>query len=221
MPVVSSPILYWPLLLLGAYLLGSVPFAQVMAKIKGVDLREVGSGNVGAGNLTKSVGLPWGIAAGVLDGLKGLIPVWLGLRGGLGPGAAGLLGVAAVAGHNWSIFMRGRSGRGLATAFGLIVALHPPFAIWTTGWAIAGWKIGGGFAGFLGWGLLPVLSVALGAPATESLVILLLSAVIIGRRMQGNPDDPMDLPAMMRRAVYDRDLAAQGGGETTEDPVTS
>lgn len=220
MPVVSSPILYWPLFLLAAYLLGSVPFAQVLARFKGVDLRRTGSGNVGAGNLTKSVGLPWGLAAGVLDGLKGLVPVWLGLEGGLGPGAAGLLGVAAVAGHNWSIFMRGRSGRGLATAFGLIVALHPPFAIWTTGWAIAGWKIGGGLAGFLGWGLLPILAVAMGVPATVSIVILLLSVVLIGRRMQGNPDDPMDLASMMRRAVYDRDLAAQSGGETAEDAVT-
>ena len=50
--------------------------------------------------------------------------------------------------------------------------------------------------------------------------ILLLAAVIIGRRMQGKPDDTMDLPAMTSRAVYDRDLVAQGGGETTEDPVT-
>ena len=49
MPGISNPILYWPLLLVGAYLLGSVPFAQVMAKINGLDLREVGSGNVGEG----------------------------------------------------------------------------------------------------------------------------------------------------------------------------
>ena len=117
MPALSSPILYWPLLLLAAYLLGSVPFSQVIARLKGVDLREVGTGNVGAGNLTKNVGLGWGIAAAILDGLKGLIPVWLALRSGLGPGASGLAGVAAVVGHNWSIFMRGRSGRGLATAF--------------------------------------------------------------------------------------------------------
>src|SRR5688572_20410793 len=141
MPVISSPIVYWPLMLLGAYLLGSIPFAQVLARLNGVDLREVGSGNVGAGNLTRTVGAP-----GVLDGLKGLVPVWLALSGGLGVGAAGLVGVCAVIGHNWSIFMRGRSGRGLATAFGMIVALNPALAVWTTGWAVAGWKIGSGIA---------------------------------------------------------------------------
>jgi glycerol-3-phosphate acyltransferase PlsY len=220
MPVISSPILYWPLMLLGAYLLGSVPFAQVLARVNGVDLRTVGTGNVGAGNLTKSVGVAWGIAAGVLDGLKGLVPVWLGLRAGLGPGAAGLIGVAAVAGHSWSIFMRGRSGRGLATAFGLLVALHPPLAIWPAGWAIVGWKIGGGMAGFVGWGLLPIVSIALGAPATESLLILLLAAVLIGRRMQGNPGDAMDRHSMMQRALYDKDLLAERSGEAADDPLT-
>lgn len=211
--------LYWPLLLLGAYVLGSVPFAQVLARVRGVDLRSDGTGNVGAGNLTKTVGRWWGLAAGVLDGLKGLVPVYLSLKAGLGPGAAGLVGVAAVVGHNWSLFIRGRSGRGLATAFGLILALHPPLAIWTTGWAVAGWKIGGGLAGFMGWGLLPIVTVALGDSATESLVVLLLAAVLVGRRMQGNPGDAMDRFSMMRRAIYDRDLVTDGAGETADGPL--
>ena len=219
MPV-ASPILFWPLLLLGAYLLGSIPFAQVLGRLNGYDLRVAGTGNVGAGNLTKLAGLGWGLAAAVLDGLKGLVPVWLCLRGGLGVGAAGLVGLAAVVGHNWSFFMKGRSGRGLATAFGLIVALHPPLAIWTTGWAIAGWKIGGGMAGFIGWGLLPIVTVALGAPVTESLLVLLLAVVLIGRRMQGNPGDAMDRASMMSRAVYDRDLIGDVAGDTADDPLT-
>ena len=218
MPV-ASPIVYWPLLLLAAYVLGSIPFAQVVARAHRVDLRETGTGNVGAGNLTKTVGVGWGLVAGILDGLKGLVPVWLCLRSGLGPGAAGLVGVSAVIGHNWSVFLRGRSGRGLATAFGLIIALHPPLAIWTTGWAIAGWRIGGGVAGFIGWGLLPVVTVALGVSATESLVILLLSTVLMGRRMQGNPTDEMDWSSMTRRAIFDRDLVSEGSAETAEDPL--
>jgi glycerol-3-phosphate acyltransferase PlsY len=220
MSVATSPIVYWPLLLLAAYVLGSIPFAQVLARVRGIDLRAVGTGNVGAGNLTKAAGAGWGLSAGLLDGLKGLVPVWLSLRGGLGPGAAGLVGVVAVVGHNWSVFLRTRSGRGLATAFGLIVALHPPLAIWTTGWAIAGWKIGGGIAGFVGWGLLPIVSIALGGPITESLLILLLAGILIGRRMQGNPGDEMDRTSMMRRAVYDKDLLTDGPGETADNPLT-
>lgn len=220
MPVLSSPIMYWPLLLAGAYLLGSIPFAQVLARLNGVDLRRVGSGNVGAGNLTRIVGVAWGVAAALLDGLKGLVPVWLTLHSGLGPGAAGMIGVSAVVGHNWSIFMRGRSGRGMATAAGLVVALHPALVIWTGGWAVAGWRIGSGLGGFLGWGLLPIVSIALGRPVTESLVILLLSTVLIGRRMQGNIGDDMQTASMMRRAVHDNDLTGGRSAETADDPLT-
>lgn len=220
MPVLSSPILYWPLMLLGAYVLGSIPFAQVMARVKHVDLRSVGTGNVGAGNLTHSVGWSWGVVAAILDGLKGLVPVWLALRGGLGPGAAGLVGVSAVIGHNWSIFMRGRSGRGLATAAGLVVALNPALIVWTAGWSLAGWRIGSGLGGFIGWGLLPVLAIALGAPASESILILFLAVILVGRRMQGNLGDEMDTASMMRRAIYDRDLVTTTSHETADEPLT-
>lgn len=219
MPVLSSPILYWPLLLFAAYVLGSIPFAQILARLNGVDLRSVGSGNVGAGNLTREVGLGWGIAAAILDGLKGFIPVWIALQFGLGPGASGLAGVAAVIGHNWSLIMRGRSGRGLATAFGILLALHPPLIVWTTGWAIAGWKIGGGLGGLVGWGLLPAVAVLLGAPVTESFVLLLLSTILIGRRMQGNPGDATDWASMMRRAVYDKDPVALPEPDRADEPL--
>lgn len=219
MPAVDSPILYWPLLLGAAYVLGSIPFAQVLARVRGVDLREVGSGNVGAGNLTRNVGVGWGIAAAILDGLKGLVPVFVATKFGMGPGAAGLAGVAAVIGHNWSIFMRGRSGRGMATAAGMMVAVNPAGVIWVTGWSLAGWKIGGSLAGFIGWGLLPVVSLALGRPFTETLVVFLLAFVLIGRRMQGNAGDDMDAASMMRRAVYDQDPAVGSQGDTADDPL--
>ena len=152
MPGVESPILYWPLLLLGAYLLGAIPFAQVLAKLNGVDLRKTGTGNVGAGNLSRNVGWAWGTAAAILDGLKGLLPVWLAMRSGLGPGASGVAGVAAVVGHNWSIFMRGRSGRGLATAAGMVVALNLPLVVWTGGWSLGGLEDRKWFGGIPGMG---------------------------------------------------------------------
>ena len=214
------PLLYWPLLLLGAYLLGSVPFAQAMARIKGVDLRQVGSGNVGAGNLAKEVGFGWGAAGGVLDALKGLIPVWIALTAGLGPGASGLAGLAAVVGHNWSIWLRGRSGRGMATSAGLLVVLDPVLMVWIAGWAVAGWRIGSGLGGFLGWGLLPIVSVALGRPPTESLLLLLLSTILVGRRMQGNAEDVRSTVPALKRAIYDQDLVADDYPEPIEDPLT-
>lgn len=212
-------LLFWPLLLVGAYLVGSIPFAQVIARINGVDLRNVGTGNVGAGNLTREVGMGWGLVAGVFDGLKGLLPVLIAREAGLGLGAAGLAGLAAVVGHNWSIWLRGRSGRGLATSVGLVLALDPVLLVWTAGWSMVGWKIGGGLGGFLGWGLLPIVAISLGRPPTESLLLLLLSVVLIGRRMQGNPESPRGTMPALKRALYDQDLVDEFP-ETAEDPLT-
>jgi len=220
MPDISMPILYWPLLLLGAYLLGSVPFAQVLARINGVDLREVGSGNVGAGNLSREVGRGWGAVAAVLDGLKGFFPVWIAREFGLGLGAAGIAGLAAVLGHNWSIWLRGRSGRGLATSAGVLLGLDPVLLVWTAGWSAAGWKIGSGLGGFLGWGLLPIVAVALGRPATESLVLLLLTVVLMARRAQGNRDSPAGRGPALSRMIHDNDGVEESFPCTLEDPLT-
>jgi acyl phosphate:glycerol-3-phosphate acyltransferase len=216
----SMSLVYWPLMLVVAYLLGSIPFAQVIARAKGFDLRRIGSKNVGAGNVTAEIGKAWGTTAAILDGLKGLVPVYLARRWGLGPGAAGMVGLSAVVGHNWSIWMRGRSGRGLATSAGAVVTLDPVLMVWTAGWAVAGWRIGGGLGGFLGWGLLPIVSVALGRPPTQSLFLLLLAAVLIGRRMQGNPDSSREPHMVWRRALYDDDPAVSELTETIDDPLT-
>lgn len=217
----DSPwVLYWPLLLVGAYILGSIPFAQVLGHVRGVDLRQVGSGNVGAGNLTRAAGWPWGAAAAVCDGLKGLLPVLLAQNVGFDKGAAGMVGLMAVIGHNWSIFMKGRSGRGLATSVGMLVILDPVLLVWTTGWSVAGWKIGGGVAGFLGWGLLPIVSATMGRPATESLVLLALSGVLMVRRMQGNPESAPGVRAAMRRAIFDTDPGGEEFPHTADDLLT-
>ena len=220
MPDIATPILYWPLLLVGAYLLGSVPFAQLMARLNGVDLRAVGSGNVGAGNLAREVGAGWGLVAAILDGFKGLFPVWIALEAGLGPGASGMAGVAAVVGHNWSLWLRGRSGRGLAPAVGVLVALDPVLLVWTGAWSLAGWKIGSGLGGFLGWGLLPIVAVAMGRPPTESLLIALLSIVLMSRRAQGNPDAQSGRIPALKRVIYDTDSLVDDFPEPVEGPLT-
>lgn len=217
----DSPwVLYWPLLLAGAYFLGAVPFAQVLARVRGLDLRQVGSGNVGAGNLSRVAGWPWGGAAAILDGLKGLFPVLIAQAMDFSNGFAGMAGLAAIIGHNWSVFMRGRSGRGLATSVGMLLALDPVLMVWTTGWSVAGWRIGGGVAGFLGWGLLPIVSVGLGRPATESILFLALSVVIMSRRMQGNPDSRRGIRPAMRRAIFDTDAGGEDIPQGADDLLT-
>jgi glycerol-3-phosphate acyltransferase PlsY len=187
------------------YLLGAVPFAFLIGRLAGVDLRKVGSGNVGAGNLTRVVGVKAGFAAAILDGFKGLIPVVLLREQLLRPALVAVSGLAIVIGHNWSVFMRGRSGRGLAPSAGVLLGIDPSLIVWPGGWAVAGWKFGGGLCGFLGWASLPVLAVVFQRPAASVLGCLGLSVLMVGRRMQGNPGRLPGIRASLHRAIFDTD----------------
>jgi glycerol-3-phosphate acyltransferase PlsY len=113
--------------ILASYLLGSVPFALVAARIKGVDLRTHGSGNLGATNAIRVLGVGVGVPVLLADVGKGLvsvavIPAALGVEGGALPLVCGL---AAIAGHVWSIFLKFGGGKGVATAAGAFFALAP------------------------------------------------------------------------------------------------
>jgi len=118
-----------------AYLLGSIPFGYLAGKINGVDIRTVGSGNVGATNVFRCVGKGWGIAVFACDFLKGfaaarLLPP-LAVRLGDAPSTAGLAiacAFLAVAGHNWPITLRFKGGKGVATTAGALVGIAP-FAV--------------------------------------------------------------------------------------------
>jgi glycerol-3-phosphate acyltransferase PlsY len=133
-----------------------------------------------------------------------------------------MAGLAAVVGHNWSIVVRGRSGRGLASSVGLLLGLDPVLLVWTGGWAVAGWKVGGGLGGFLGWGMLPLVAMALFRPPNETLLLVLLSLVLMGRRLQGNGLDVTGAEApSLKRIIYDNDLAPEELPDTVEDPLIS
>jgi glycerol-3-phosphate acyltransferase PlsY len=127
-------------ILLG-YLLGSIPFAHIIAtRVAGVDLAKVGSRNIGTRNLTRSLGLGWGLLGGALDFGKGALAMCVGCA--LAPAAYPwwmLAGTAAVAGHNWPVWLRFRGGKGLATAMGAaaFVLLWPELIIVV----ILGWLI--------------------------------------------------------------------------------
>ena len=110
--------------LLGAYLLGAVPFGLLVARAKGIDLRKFGSGNIGATNAMRAVGKPLGILVFVLDAAKGFAPAWF-LRSE-GTGWALGAGCAAVLGHTfppWPGF-HFRGGKGVATGCGVWMALN-------------------------------------------------------------------------------------------------
>jgi glycerol-3-phosphate acyltransferase PlsY len=207
----------WMLAIGGAYLFGAVPFAFLVGIVCGVDLRKVGTGNVGAGNLTRSVGVPAGALAALLDGLKGLVTVLILHKLGIGRAVVSIAGMSVVAGHNWSIFMKGRSGRGLAPSAGVLAGIDFSMLVWPAGWAAAGWKIGGGVGGFIGWSALPVLATVFHKPAPVALATLGLSLLMIFRRMQGNPEHEPGVRAALYRAIFDHDPGEELA--SAEEPV--
>ena len=108
---------------LTGYFCGALPFSLVVGYLRGVDIRRVGSGNVGATNVSRSCGKKWGAVAFALDAFKGFLPVFF-LAPLLGGEAAKVAcGFGAVAGHNWSVFLRFRGGKGTSTSIGVFSAL--------------------------------------------------------------------------------------------------
>ena len=114
------------LLILAAYLLGSVPAAYLAAKwSRGIDIRRVGSGNVGASNLLVSTSKRLGILVTIFDVGKGAAMVWVAHLLGLGIAQQVTVGLAVIIGHNWSIFLRFSGGRGILATLGVIIILVP------------------------------------------------------------------------------------------------
>jgi glycerol-3-phosphate acyltransferase PlsY len=111
--------------IVAAFLLGSFPTGVVFARARGVDLRKVGSGNIGATNVGRAMGKGWAVLVMVLDALKGLAPVVLARALGLGTWMVGLCGFAAIAGHSFSVFLGGKGGKGVATSLGAALGLAP------------------------------------------------------------------------------------------------
>jgi glycerol-3-phosphate acyltransferase PlsY len=122
-----------PVVFLCAYGLGSVPFGLLIAKaVRGIDIRAFGSGNVGATNVGRTLGRGWFFVVFLLDAAKGGLPVVFFPLLASGEWSDGVLavgcGLCAVLGHVFSVFLRFRGGKGVATTAGAILAISPPAA---------------------------------------------------------------------------------------------
>lgn len=125
---------YISLSLIAAYLLGALPFGLILAGLRGVDIRKAGSGNIGATNVFRSVSKPLGILTFFLDFLKGFVPAFFfplllyRLAGIEDPSKWLALGcgAAAIAGHNWPVYLRFKGGKGVATSAGMLAGVFPP-----------------------------------------------------------------------------------------------
>lgn len=115
-------------LIAAAFWAGAVPFGVLIAKRRGVEIREHGSGNIGATNVARVLGARAGAVVLLLDACKGALPVLVALAAGAAPWIVALTGFAAIIGHCFSPFLGGHGGKGVATAFGVFLALAPALA---------------------------------------------------------------------------------------------
>jgi glycerol-3-phosphate acyltransferase PlsY len=113
------------LVLLATFLVGSIPTGVLVARMKGIDLRKVGSGNIGATNVGRALGKKWATLVLLVDASKGALPVVLLGRWFASPWLPAMGALAAVLGQTFSIFLRGRGGKGVATSLGAGMALAP------------------------------------------------------------------------------------------------
>lgn len=170
------------LLVLFSYLLGSVLFGELIARAKGINLREVGSGNVGATNVGRALGKKYAALVFFLDMLKGFIPTALALSFyGIESQTVAFVGVACVVGHMYPVFTRFKGGKGVATAFGVVLALSRELAflvllLWG---ALLLWKRYVSLASVTGALGAPVLMLFGNYPDHVVLMALIIAALIV------------------------------------------
>ena len=208
-------------LVFGAYVVGSIPSSYLVGRLAGgIDIREHGSGNPGASNLTAQVGAWWAVPVVPFDiFVKGTLPVLIASDKvlGLGLGVEVVAGFAGVAGHNWSIFSRFQGGRGMATVLGAAGALNFPLLIVygsvpALGVLFTPWKDSAV------WWLIaviamPLWAVLLNLPADIVWFSAAFAVVTAIKRITSNslkgPDNKFTASLLWTRLIFDRDVSGR------------
>lgn len=197
-----------------AYLLGSVSPAYLVGRfVAGVDLRNVGSGTVGASNVWHNVGRWWIFPVGIFDLFaKGLTPVLVAQSLGLDIEWQALAGCLTIVGHNWPVFLGFRGGRGIVPTLGVLLALARIELALFVVVALIGWRLTNSAAVWvlIGILLLPAWSWALGHSAAHIVLMGSIAALTVGKRLTANAGGQSQAGLgrlLWNRLAYDRDIS--------------
>ncbi len=171
-------------MLIVTYLLASIPFSLIISRSRGIDLRTVGSGNLGATNVGRVMGFKWGVLVFFLDWTKGFLPITLLIA--VYPFSYGLHVLAAflaVFAHSFSVFVKFKGGKGAATGLGVLAALHLPtfLLVFMIGVAIIYFSRMVSVATIVCCVLIPIFLVLFSAPMAYGVGMGVASAFIISR----------------------------------------
>ena len=205
-------------LYIGSYLLGSIPTAYIIGRlVRGVDIRSYGSGNVGSANLYEHVGKRWVFPLAAIEVLvKGVLPIWAGLYFlDFSRSSALLIGppLLAIAGNNWSPFLKLQGGRGIAVTVGTLLALSPVLLVAFAVIAVGGWRFtkSSGVWVLLSLAILPIWAYLAYDNLNLVWYCLGLLGIVILKRLSANwtpfPEDVSRKRVLFNRLVRDRDVS--------------
>ena len=209
----------WIILIICSYLIGSVPFSSLAARSRGIDLRKHGTLQVGAGNLWRMTSRKLGLTVGAFDFFKGILMILISWRVGLDAGQQLAVGLAAVVGHNWPVFLRFHGGRGIATSIGIILVL--PIINEVTYWPAVAFMVILAVGAviirstpvpiLIGMILLPIITAALNEPLSVTMGFTAMVLIIVVKRLTAQPATEARNIGMGRlifnRLLYDRDIS--------------
>lgn len=205
-------------LYIASYIVGSVPTAYLIGRlVRGIDLRGVGSGNIGGANVYEHVGKRWVVPLAIIDAfVKGAAPVWAGLFIlDLDRSSLPLIGIPllAIVGNNWSPFLRFQGGRGITITGGALLALSPLLMCAVGVVAIGGWIAtkSSGLWVLVSLTLLPLWAFLSNDHLSLVWYCLALLGIVVMKRLSANWSPfPQDIPrrkVLLNRLVRDRDVA--------------
>jgi glycerol-3-phosphate acyltransferase PlsY len=200
------------LIVLVSYLIGAIPIAYVFGRaIRGIDLREHGSANVGASNVYQSVAHWAVVPVGLLEIAQGLAGIMLAKFLGQGLGVQVVAGLAAVAGETWSIFLGFSGGRGIGPSIGFLLGLAPPVLVVFIVVSLLGWPLGS-FPLTVGMAIAaaPLASLIINGAGPVAVGCLGVALIVFAKRLLTNriglPADQDWRDAVLNRLLFDRDL---------------
>ena len=206
------------LLCIGAYLLGSVPFAFLLAKwFYGIDIRQHGTGKVGAANVLRVASKWLAVPVAIFDIGKGALMVWAAQLLGMEAAVQVTVGLITIVGHNWSVFLRFRGGRGIFTSLGVITILSPwlgliilviPYLFAPIRQVAFGVFLALLSLPFFSWFLSQPLNIDERLPVTLGFVVLLLMAFLkrlATHRTELSQSVPLT-ELLFNRLLFDRDI---------------
>jgi len=171
------------LLIAFCFLLGSIPFGEVVGRIRGVDIRKVGSGNIGATNVLRSLGKGPALLTLIGDIMKGTVAVAAARYITGDPFIEGIAGLSSIAGHTFSVFLRFRGGKGVATAIGVLLIYAPvvglaTVTVWLVVVAATRYSSLGALVSFA---VLPLTMYVLDGARVKVIIAVLIAGLLIMR----------------------------------------